>query len=32
MKISAALKTGPNIKKWFGFDFIISKNCIEFAM
>ena len=32
MKIASALKIGPQIKKYLGFDFIIYSNAVHFAM
>jgi len=31
-KIASALKIGPTIKKWVGFDLIFYEDCVEFAM
>jgi len=28
LKIAAALKVGPEVKKWMGFDLIINRHCI----
>jgi len=32
MKIASVLRIGPSIKNWLGFDLIIHRSCIEFAM
>jgi len=32
VKLFSELKIGPKVKKCFGFDMIVTKDCIEFSM